>query len=335
MKFALNRLDMSGPLEFAASAARAETLGWDMGFMPCNPLWAPDPYVSLAFAVRETRTLHLGTLLDTPVLRHPSVLAGSIATVAQLAPGRIHLGLGIGDTAVRFNGLAPARVKDLASAVQRVKAFLAGASIEVGAAAPARLRHATHVPIWVAAQGPKTLQMAGAIADGVFLRVGRHPTNLLAAWTAVCQGAESVGRDVSEIQLGLIFHTAVSSDLQQARRIAKALAAGYYEYSPGLFNALGFRWTGPDVDELKQKAWPDFHHHRDPEFAGGLVDFLDDAVADAFALYGDWDAISQQLGSVLALDLPVSVVLPHPVLPNGSTLDYLQAAAQHLLPKFA
>ena len=100
MKFALNRLDMSGPLAFAESAARIEDLGWHMGLMPCNPLKAPDPYLSLAFAAQATTTLHLGTLLDTPVLRHPSVLAGSISTVAQMAPGRVHLGLGIGDTAV-------------------------------------------------------------------------------------------------------------------------------------------------------------------------------------------------------------------------------------------
>ena len=54
MKFALNRLDMSGPLAFAESAARIEDLGWHMGLMPCNPLKAPDPYLSLAFAAQAT-----------------------------------------------------------------------------------------------------------------------------------------------------------------------------------------------------------------------------------------------------------------------------------------
>jgi 5,10-methylenetetrahydromethanopterin reductase len=335
VKFALNRLDLSGPVAFAESAVRAESLGWHMGVIPCSPLLVHDPYVSLAFAARATHTLHLGTLLDTPVLRHPAVIASSIATVAQLAPGRVHLGLGVGDTAVRLNGLAPASVASLKAATGTIKALLCGEEIEVGAARPARLRHAIRVPVWLAAQGPKTLRMAGAIADGVFLRVGTHPANLHAAWGAVCDGARAAGRDPATIELGLIFHTAYSEDRRQARTMAKALAAGYYEYSPFLFDAPGFAWRGPDVHELKKQAWPDFHHHRDPEKAGRLVDFLDDAVADAFALHGNWHDIIGQLEAVLALALPVSIVLPHPVLAANSAVDYLGLGAQRLLPAFA
>jgi 5,10-methylenetetrahydromethanopterin reductase len=335
MKFALNRLDMSGPLAFAESAARVEDLGWHMGVMPCNPLKAPDPYVSLALAARATRTLQLGTLLDTPVLRHPSVLAGSICTVAQLAPGRIHLGLGICDTAVRFNGLAPASVSTLEEATTATRAFIAGVALEVGASRPARLSHATAVPVWIAAQGPKTLRMAGRVADGVWIRVGTHPANLKLAWDAVCAGAREGGRDPSDIQLGLIFHTAVSTDLGQARAMGKAIAAGYYEYSPFLFDAAGYEWNGADPHLLREQAYPDFHHHRDPVHAGSVVDFLDDTIADAFALHGDWDQISSQLQAILDLDLPVSVVIPHPILPLDKPVDFIQACADHLLPAFA
>jgi 5,10-methylenetetrahydromethanopterin reductase len=334
IKFAINRLDFTSPMAFAESAARAESLGWHMALIPCNPLSLQDPYVNLAFAAQATKTLNLGTLLDTPILRHPSVIAGSIATVAQLAPNRVHLGLGIGDTAVRFNGLSPATVKTLEAGTRATKAFLAGESLQVGAARPAQLRHPAKVPVWLAAQGPKTLRMAGALADGVWIRVGRHPDNLMRAWEEVCEGAQEAGRDPENIELGLIFHTTFSKDRNQAKTIAKSLAAGYYEYSPFLFDAPGLEWTGLDVEELKKQAWPDFHHHRDMEKAGRLVDFLDDAAADAFALYGDWSDIAEQLNAVLALDLPVSIVLPHPVLPQGSAIDYLQQCAQELIPTF-
>jgi len=335
MKFALNRLDMRGPLAFAESALRVEDLGWHMGLMPCNPLKAPDPYVSLAFAARATSTLHLGTLLDTPVLRHASVLAGSIATVAQLAPGRVHLGLGIGDTAVRFNGLAPATVSALERATRTVVALLAGERLEVGALRPARLDHAAPVPVWIAAQGPKTLRMAGRIADGVWIRVGTHPANLQNSWDAVCEGARETGRDPADIQLGLIFHTIVSADLRQARIIGKAIAAGYYEYSPFLFDAPGFEWSGADPHLLRSQVWPDFHHHKDLVFAGKTVDFLSDDVADAFALHGDWEQIGVQLQAVLDLGLPVSVVLPHPIVPIDRPIDFSAECARQLLPAFA
>lgn len=323
---------MSNPVAFAQSAARLESMGWHMGLIPSNPLKAPDPYVCLALAAQTTEHLALGTLLDTPVLRHPSVLAGSICTVAGLAPGRVHLGLGIGDTAVRFNGLAPATMKQLEATAVHTKALMAGERVPVGAVKPARLNHAVPVPLWIAAQGPKTLQMAGRVADGVWLRVGTHPANLQRSWDAVCTGAKQAGRAISEIQLGLIFHTAYHQDPDAAKLMGKAMAAGYYEYSPMLFDQPGFSWRGTDPRDLRTQAYPDFHHHRDPIAAGRLVDFLDDSVASAFSLHGDWVAIQQQMQRVLELGLPVSVVLPHPVLALGETLDFAQEFASQVMP---
>lgn len=335
VRFALNRLDMRGPQQFADSAVVAETLGWSMGLLPCNPLKVADPYVSLAFAARATSQIHLGTLLDTPVIRHPAALAGSIATVAEFAPGRIHQGLGVGDTAVRFNGLAPANVQDIAEAVATTRALLRGHAIDVGAMKPATLTHARDVPVWVAAQGPKNLAMAGRLADGVWIRVGRDPGNLAMAWDAVCAGLRDSGRSEGDIQVGLIFHTAVCDDANSARLIGKSIAAGYYEYSKFLFDRPGLEWTGDDPHELRKTVYPDFLHHRDMVFAGRQVDFLEDRAADAFALYGDWETVGAQLKATLEqTDIPVEWVLTHPVLPSGSEVDYLRDAAEHLLPHF-
>jgi len=324
MKFALNRLDLRGPEHFAQSARKAEDLGWSMGLIPCSPLLVQDPYVMLAFAAAQTSSITLGTLLDTPVLRHPAVLASSIATVARLAPARVQLGLGAGDTAVRLNGLAPATVAGLERATRAARSLLRSERVDVGARRPAVLRHApppadteTAVPVWIAAQGPKTLQMAGRVVRG--------------AWEAVCAGAREAGRDVADISLGLIFHTAVSDDADEARSMARALAAGYFEYSPQLFSAPGFDWNGPDIHELQSRVWPDFHHHRDMPAAGAVVDFLPPEVADAFALHGDWRGIRRQLEEILDLGLPVDVVLPHPVLAPGAEIDFLTAAAGNLL----
>ncbi len=334
IRFALNRLDLTGPEAFARRAVVLEDLGWDMGLIPCNPLKVPDPYICLALAAQATKQLHLGTLLDTPALRHPSVLAGAICTVADLAPERIHLGLGSGDTAVRFNGLAPTSVDRLESATATVRALIAGEGVAVGARYPARLNHARRVPVWIAAQGPKTLRMAGRVADGVWLRVGTHPDNLLDAWNSVCTGAQEIGRDPADIQLGLIFHTVVSADKARAQQIGKAMAAGYYEYSPFLFDGAKLAWTGESVERLRQQIYPDFHHYRDPLQAAKVVDFLPDQAADAFCLHGDWEQIAAQLMALLRLDLPLSYVLPHPVLPADEPTDFAAGFAQHVIPFF-
>src|SRR5439155_1113737 len=165
-----------------------ETLGWDAAFQPDSQLRRRDTYVLMAAAARVTERIVLATLLSNPVNRHPTVTASSIATVDELAPGRTLLGWGVGDTAVRLAGLRPARVKELEASTRLMRALLDGEAVEVGAARPARLPHHRPVPIWIAAGGPRTLRMAGGVADGVFIRVGVHPANLATAIEAIRVG---------------------------------------------------------------------------------------------------------------------------------------------------
>ena len=61
---------------------------------------------------------------------------------------------------------------------------------------------------------------------------------------------------------------------------------------------------------------------------------VDDDVADAFALYGDWEQIAEQLQSVLDIGLPVSHVLPHPILEKAYEYDFLGECAGQLMPHF-
>ena len=82
--------------------------------------------------------------------------------------------------------------------------------------------------------------MAGRVADGVWIRVGRHPANLAAAYAAVAAGIEEAGRDPHEVQIGLIFHTILDDDEERAGWIARSMAAGFYEFSPMLFDPPGF-----------------------------------------------------------------------------------------------
>jgi 5,10-methylenetetrahydromethanopterin reductase len=333
--FGLNRFDYTSPSAFAADAKRAEALGWDYAFIPSSPLLLQDPYVNLAFAAVQTERIGLGPLIENPMMRHPSVIASSIATVAALAPGRTLLGYGVGDTAVRLMGKRPARVAELESATSLTRQLLVGEKIEVNAARPARLAHARPVPVWIAAGGPRTLRMAGRVADGVFIRVGRHEANLQTSVEAVRAGASEAGRHPDEVKIAIILHTILTDDLDYAACLSRAMAAGYYEYSPMLFDPPRFRWDGPPVEELKQHVWPDFHHATDLEAAGRLVSFLSDEIADAFALYGPSDMIARQLREVFNLGFPIEMVIPHPVptpSPGGPRPDYMERFATEVIP---
>jgi 5,10-methylenetetrahydromethanopterin reductase len=344
--FGLNRHDWRSPLAFAADVSRAEQLGWDWAFIPVNPLSLWDPYVLLALAATATSRIGLGPLLENVALDNPASIACSISTIAEMAPGRVLLALGIGDTSVRFQNRRPATVAELRSACGLIRRWLAGEAVDVGARHPAVLRHARPAPVWVAAGGPRTLRMAGATAEGVFIRVGRHPDNLRYAVDQVHAGARDAGRDPAEVQIGLIFHTIVPDDPDHIAAIARCMAAGYYEYSPQLFDIPGFKWAGPDPDELKVVVEPDFHHVADPVAAGKLLGFLDEETAASFSLSGSAERIADQINETLTLGFRVDIVVPHPVpMPVAHTAmnrrlpanllgsDYLGWFAAEVIPR--
>lgn len=339
-QFGLNRFDSRSVDAFAADVRRAEQLGWDAALQPDSQLRRRDTYVLLAAAARATGRITLGPLLANPVNRHPTVTASSIATIDELAPGRVLLGWGVGDTAVRLAGLRPARVAELEAGTRLMRALLAGEAVEVGAARPARLPHHRPVPVWIAAGGPKTLRMAGGAADGVFIRVGTHPANIATAVSAIRAGAVEAGRDPDAVKLGAIFHTVLVDEPARALTMARSMAAGYYEYSPTLFQAPGLAWGGPDPETLKrdQKVWPDFHHATDLEASGRVVDFLPRAAADAFCLHGGPADVVAQLVDVIvkspiAFDYICLHPVPNPAVPDDPERGYMARVAREVLPR--
>ena len=339
-RFALNRFDARSVDAFAADVRRAETLGWDAAFQPDSQLRRRDTYVLLAAAARATDGIVLGPLLANPINRHPTVTAGSIATIDELAPGRVLLGWGVGDTAVRLAGLRPARVKELEASTRLMRALLDGQAVDVGGARPAQLPHHRPVPIWIAAGGPRTLRMAGGVADGVFIRVGTHAANIAVAIDSIRAGAKDAGRDPAQVKLGAVFHTVLVEEPARALAMAKSMAAGYYEYSPALFEPLRLPWSGPDPEALKHRhhVWPDFHHAPDLETSGRVVDFLPVTAADAFALRGGPVEVADQLVATLraapaAFDYVVLHPIPNPPSPDEGDRGYMARVAREVLPR--
>jgi 5,10-methylenetetrahydromethanopterin reductase len=195
------------------------------------------------------------------------------------------------------------------------------------------------VPIWIAAGGPRTLRMAGGVADGVFIRVGTHAANIARSIEAIHAGAAAAGRDPATVGLGAVFHTVLVDDPARARLMGKSMAAGYYEYSPMLFDPPRLAWSGPDPEKLKRDTavWPDFHHAADLETSGRVVDFLPEAAADAFCLRGGPAQITARLLEVLrsspaAFDYVVLHPIPNPTWPDDPERGYTARVAREVLP---
>ena len=153
----------------------AEQLGYRRAWCYDSPALYPDVWMMLALAAGRTSRIGLGPAVLVPALRHPMVNAAAIATLADMAPGRVAVAIGSGFTGRYTLGQRSMRWTDVADYVRTLRALLRGedAMWEGGVI---RMIHPTgfapgrpiEVPILIGADGPKGQQVARELGDGIF-----------------------------------------------------------------------------------------------------------------------------------------------------------------------
>ncbi len=159
-----------------------------------------------------------------PVTLHPGQLAQHASALQALSGDRFVLGIGAGsDAFYRWAGIAHDKpVPRTREAIVAIRALTEGRdmSLETQAGGPwtstARLKHPRSVPIYVGAMGPRMLQMAGRLADGV-ISLSLPPSYVFEVMKQVAAGAEQVGRDPGEIDVAAGIWCGVSEDPEEAR----------------------------------------------------------------------------------------------------------------------
>ena len=169
-----------------------------------------------------TRHLLLGIAVTNMVFRHPTVLAGAAASLNEISKGRAILGLGTGDGPVYSQGLKATRLKEFEAGVRLIRDLVHGhpASFPTGKIAIGFTIN-TPAPIYISAEGPKGLQLAGRSADGVILGTGFDLSVFHWAKEQIRQGTTEAGRserDVTIIAAGMLC---VRDDGNEARRIVR------------------------------------------------------------------------------------------------------------------
>ena len=149
-------------------------------------------YVALTIAALNTSRVRLGPLVTNPLTRHLVVTASAISTVDELSAGRAALGIGSGDSAITTIGAPPATVAGLEDAVVTLGRLTAGASVDRGGRRWQVRRSKRRVPIYLAAEGPRTLELAGRVADGVIVGLGLTPDVIRLSLAAIERGAKEV-----------------------------------------------------------------------------------------------------------------------------------------------
>jgi 5,10-methylenetetrahydromethanopterin reductase len=159
-----------------ALARCAEDAGYARLWSYDSPALYGDLWVALARAAEATSRIGLGTGVAVPSLRNPMVTAAAIATLEELAPGRLVVALGTGFTARRALGQKPATWKFLAGYARQLRALLDGEVVEIDGE-PAQMIHSPgfaparpiRVPIRLAPSGPKGIAVARELGMDVLV----------------------------------------------------------------------------------------------------------------------------------------------------------------------
>ncbi|GAA3411559.1 LLM class flavin-dependent oxidoreductase [Streptosporangium vulgare] len=290
----------------ADAAAHAERLGFDNVWLPDSQLLWRDVFTALTAVALRTERVGLGTAVTNLVTRHPAVVASAARSIAELAPGRFHLGVGVGNSSVGPVGLRSSTRAELTERLTQVRALLRGEEWDYGSTR-SRLRDpGPAVPIHLAASGPKNLRYAGEAADGVILLSGIAPANLADSLDRVREGARSAGRDPADIQVTASAYCHVTDDVERDARILKPVCATIARY--GGRTSLALAGIEVDVPERfdEGEVYPDLIHAEDwdlaVEVAGRWVS--DEAAvkfARAFCLFGTTGEIGARLAELGAL----------------------------------
>jgi alkanesulfonate monooxygenase SsuD/methylene tetrahydromethanopterin reductase-like flavin-dependent oxidoreductase (luciferase family) len=202
---------------YLESVAAADAVGYERAWLVDGQMLWQDVYVYMTHGLAATKRIAFGPGVTNPLTRHFTVTASVVATLADLHPGRVLLGVGRGDNAVRTLGLEPVPTRRLAETVPKLRGLMAGRPVDFEGT-EVHIRWADEdVPLMMPATGPRNLRLAGALADIVMVYVGVNPLSVRWAIDHVRAGAEEAGRDPGSIEIAALCAMWVSDDLQEAR----------------------------------------------------------------------------------------------------------------------
>jgi probable F420-dependent oxidoreductase len=267
--------------------------------------WTYDSHVlwqesipTLAVAARETSKIKLGHFVTNPATREPTVLASSYATLHDISDGRMVMGVGRGDSAVRYIGKQPMKVAEFERALGMIKEFMNGREVEWNDK-ELQLKwvreELPEIPMWVAGYGPKALAVAGRVGDGVIIQLA-DPEIITWIMDTARRAAEEAGRDPSQLKCIVGAPSHVTDDLADAREQVRWFPAMVSNHVMDLIERYGTDGsTVPKAltDYVQARKFYDYNDHSRVGAAHG--EFVTDEICDRFCVIGNAEQIKAKL----------------------------------------
>ncbi|MEI2785037.1 MAG: LLM class flavin-dependent oxidoreductase [Candidatus Nanopelagicales bacterium] len=314
------------------AAQRADELGFESIWVFETRL-ARD-WVSQAGAIAAvTKRAKIGPGVTNSWSRPAALMALTCATLDELAPGRILLGLGawwepLASKVGVHRRMPVEQIQEYVAAFQQLLTlqrvtyrgeFVRVDDLELDLAHD-RPRDPITVPVLIGATGPRMLHLAPRFADGVLLNFMTSPEYTADAVAHITAGARAAGRDPSTVSHPQIISCALDEDGDKARDVAREMLTMYLGQQPHIGLASGLSQDYIDTLHDLLGGWP-------PE-PGGIErakSHVDDTVVNHFCAAGTPDECLSAARRYVAAgaEYPIPVVLT-----PETTMDIVEAFAQ-------
>ena len=299
-----------GETEALATAAEQAQFTW-LG-VGDSPLLYQEAFLHQMAVLRSTNRLLCGPFVTHFVARHPVAVASALSTLEAIAPGRVRVVAGSGNSAARGLGLKPSSRATLKEAFGLVRAVWNGeGGTWKGASVPATGRRSgASPPLFLAGDGPRMAALSAEIADGYVYSgpSGRSLPEWLASaasprWLALT-ATTAENREAARVELGPMIAAMANRALRSEE--SKALI-------PTALHA--------DLGRLRNDY--DYGYHADvsrPRNSAYMSDSLWHCLLDELAIWGPPRNWANRIGALSCAFEGLMLVLPPGTSPTKVTL---------------
>jgi len=312
----------------------AEAQGFEYGWTyDSHVLWQESMPV-MALLADQTTKIKLGHMVTNPATRDPTVLASAYATLQDISNGRMIMGIGRGDSAVRTVGRQPMKVAEFEEAVKMIKPFMNGKEVTWNEK-ELQLKwvrpELPEIEMHVAGYGPKALAVAGRQGDGVIIQLA-DPDIIQWIMDTARKAAEEAGRDPAELKCIVSAPSHISGDLADAREQVRWFPAMVSNHVQDLIDRYGTDGSVvPKVltDYVEARKFYDYNEHSRVGAKHG--EFVTDEICDRFCVLGTAEQASAKLRELESIGVDQFNIY---LMTHGQETT-LEAYGHDILPGFA
>lgn len=289
----------------------AETDGWDGLALTDSQNLAGDVFAALALAAQATSSLVLATGATNPATRHPAVVASAMATIQAESHGRAWLGIARGDSAMAYIGRKPMPLTIFEQALSQTQGYLRGDVVDQNGFASRlewmRRLELPKVPLVVAATGPRVIELAARVADGITFSVGADPSRLGPAIELAQRTRAAAGQ--GPLRLGAYVNAVAHPDVEVARGLVRGRMGVYARFSTMSRSVMA---SLSEADrEVAEQLVQDYDLRAHGATGARHEAALADDFVDRFGIVGPSDRVAERLVELIKLGLDHIVVVGH------------------------